>query len=353
MSDREPNILFSFQILEERLESSRSFSTELKKSQEALQDKVSHLQTELQRSESRANQAELHLQTTRTHLDSNVQDNYMREELGRLRQENANLQDRVKELSKKIAALETEKGEIERRMERKQSSPFRGSKDQVDHVRAQIPLLSSRSPIVGQCGDHLVKIRILEQENERYNRKIRGLEQQLADLEQIHGSRIQELLQERRRERDKENVRQKETIRQMETSLSARERIYKERIRGLEDQVDVLKDQLTKEMRRRQHFISSSTSMANEMSEIRSHLDKSLFNVSNDVKHLDREADKLNTSIDRFGPDYTSRLTPSKLTRGRTPSPVRLRSASSMDNLRTSTPALFKTKRTLKFDSDP
>ena len=44
----------------------------------------------------------------------------------------------------------------------------------------------------------------------------------------------------------------------METSLSAREKIFKERIVGLEGQVDVLKDQLSKEMRRRQTLIAGS-----------------------------------------------------------------------------------------------
>ena len=42
----------------------------------------------------------------------------------------------------------------------------------------------------------------------------------------------------------------------MEEGLKARERIYKERIRGLEEQVEVLKDQLSKEMRRRKVFIA-------------------------------------------------------------------------------------------------
>ena len=44
----------------------------------------------------------------------------------------------------------------------------------------------------------------------------------------------------------------------MEESLKAREKIYKERIRGLEEQVELLKDQLAKEMRRRQVFISGN-----------------------------------------------------------------------------------------------
>jgi chromosome segregation ATPase len=88
------------------------------------------------------------------------------------------------------------------------------------------------------------------------------------------------LLRDRRHERDKENARQKEAIKQMESSLSAREKIYKERIRGLEQQVEVLKEQLAKEMRRRQMFISSTAGITNEMSEIRQNLDQSLFNVA-------------------------------------------------------------------------
>ena len=75
----------------------------------------------------------------------------------------------------------------------------------------------------------------------------------------MHGGRIQELLSDRRRERDKENHRQREALRQMEEGLKARERIYKERIRGLEEQVEVLKDQLAKEMRRRKVFIAGES----------------------------------------------------------------------------------------------
>ena len=40
-------------------------------------------------------------------------------------------------------------------------------------------------------GEHMIKIRILEQENERQLRKIRALEQQLSELEQLHGARVQ------------------------------------------------------------------------------------------------------------------------------------------------------------------
>ena len=73
-------------------------------------------------------------------------------------------------------------------------------------------------------------------------------------------------------------------------SFSPRERIFKERIHGLEQQVDILKDQLTKEMRRRQTFILESSGINNEISELRHNLDQSLQNVNatTDGKTLDR-----------------------------------------------------------------
>ena len=54
--------------------------------------------------------------------------------------------------------------------------------------------------------------------------------------------------------------------------------------------MDILKDQLTKEMRRRQTFILESSGINNEISELRHNLDQSLQNVNatTDGKTLDR-----------------------------------------------------------------
>ena len=96
--------------------------------------------------------------------------------------------------------LETEKTEMERRYTR---SPMRGGgSDVIDHVRSQIPLLSSSvvaSPGGGHkmsaSGEGAIKLKILEQENERLLRKIKGLEAQL----QVHySSQLIESFQEKR-----------------------------------------------------------------------------------------------------------------------------------------------------------
>lgn len=160
-----------------------------KRSHDHLQDKIDHLQQDLQRSETRANDLELKFERSKSHLENGSQDNYLREELGRLRRESNSAKEKVKELRKTVTFLETEKSDLERRL---QKSP-RGH-DQVDlPLRSQIPLMSAAA--TGQYNtESVVKVKILEQENERFIRKIRGLENQLAELEKAHGQRIQELL---------------------------------------------------------------------------------------------------------------------------------------------------------------
>ncbi len=269
--------------MSDRLEASRQQTQDLKRSQELLQGRVEQLQAEVQRSESRANQLDLQLQSSRQQLESGDAgaDNYLREELGRLRRESSAAQDKVKELRKTVSFLETEKVELERRAQLGAGpspygaapSPYGAATaaayDQPDSGRVsrnQIPLLSSSSAAAAaaaharESGESAVKLRIMEQENERLVKKIRGLETQLQELERAHGDRIQELLKERRRERDRENARQKEALKHVEGSLASRERIYKDRIAALEQQVDALKEQLAKELRRRQVFISSESS---------------------------------------------------------------------------------------------
>merc|ERR1719510_512206 len=88
-----------------------------------------------------------------------------------------------------------------------------------------------------ECGEHVVRIRILEQEAERH----------LAEVEQAVGERTNQLLQERRQERERDHTRHAAAIKQLEHSLNSRERMYKERITGLEGQVEILRDQLSKE----------------------------------------------------------------------------------------------------------
>lgn len=306
-------------VLNDQFEASQGSLQESKRRIMTLEKDLEDTETALHKSESKVNQLELNIQVSKTSLENSGADNYMRQELTKLRRSNENLQDSIKDMTRKMSRLESDKKDLEKKLSHKTQI---SSNISADHVRSQIPLMGGRSPSGHHAhGESLVKVRLLEQENERLLRKIRSLEQQLTELEMLHGKRVQELLQDRRKEREKESHRQKDVFRQLEVSQSAREKIFKERIQSLEQQVDHFKSQLSKEMRRRQTFIMESSGIANEISELRHNLDQSLsvVNATTDGRTLDREADRLNHSVQSFGPDYVSRLTPSKLGSTSTP----------------------------------
>ncbi len=331
------------QVLEDQLEASQLSLQDSRKRILYVERDLDETQTALQKSESKVNQLDLSLQASQSRLESNSNDTYLKDELSRVRRENESLLEQVQDLSKRLTMLDRDKKDIEKKLSSvklQQKSLISSDqvdlshhhRSQLDHVRSQIPLVSGAAAAGGPHAhaEQMVKVRGLEQDNERLVRKIRGLEQQLSDLELLHGKRVQELLQDRRHEREKESRKQTEIYQQLESSQHSRERILKERIQGLEKQVEILKQQLSKEVRRRQTYILESSGISNEISELRQHLDQSLKNVhdSTDGKTIDRETGRLNVSVDRYGPDYTSRLTPSKL--HQTSTPRISRSASAM-----------------------
>ena len=75
----------------------------------------------------------------------------------------------------------------------------------------------------------MIRIRIFEQEVERHLRRVAGLEQQLSEQEQQHRERSEQLLGERKAERERDHTRHASNLKQLEHSLNSRERMYKER----------------------------------------------------------------------------------------------------------------------------
>ena len=98
--------------MEERLSDSRQQVLMLRQGEDELQAKLSQLQNDLQRSESKSNQLELQLETSRKFLagakgDSSVGDNYLREELSRMKREADQSRERTREMKKTVRATES------------------------------------------------------------------------------------------------------------------------------------------------------------------------------------------------------------------------------------------------------
>lgn len=97
-------------------------------------------------------------------------------------------------------------------------------------------------------------IRDLESEIEEAHKTIQALQAQLADTEQAHAGRLIEITTRHRQESEMEIDRLRTAQVQAERTLEARERAHRQRVKGLEEQVSTLKDQLSQEIRRRQPY---------------------------------------------------------------------------------------------------
>ena len=78
-----------------------------------------------------------------------------------------------------MSYLESDKSDLERKLlHQKSPGGGVGGEDQLDN-RTRLPLLSSAGGGGGFGGETVVRLRILEQENERLLKKIRSMEAQL------------------------------------------------------------------------------------------------------------------------------------------------------------------------------
>ena len=305
-------------LVEDRLENSKLVSTEARGKVKDIEGQMSDLGRRLDEAECGRKEAEERLAQAGCNVGA---DNYLKDELSKARKEKITLTEKLKQLEKNVKHLKTEKTEKTEIL--KNYSSLDQSSERI--VRSQFPLASGRGgEAVQECGEHLVRIRLLEQEVERHLRRVTGLEQQLQELEHQHAARLQQLLQERKVERERDHTRHSGSLKQLEHSLNSRERMYKERIAGLEEQVHLLRDQISKEAKSRRSYLSSSQQLHNDVSDLRRQLDQSLEAVQNSSRAglegglLEREAARLEQTIARQGREVVSRLTPSR--RGRSSS---------------------------------
>ena len=159
----------------------------------------------------------------------------------------------------------------------------------------------------------MAKIRILEQEVERHLKRVSILEQQLREVEARYRERTEQAMQERKVERERDHSRHTASMKQLEHSLNSRERMYKERIAGLEEQVHIVRDQLARESKNRRTYISSSHTLSNDVKELRRELMDSLATVQNSSRTaleggvLEKETSRLQHTLARQGREVDSK----------------------------------------------
>lgn len=307
-------------MLEDRLENSKTLADSLKKKSGEAEERMAELRHRLTEAERGRKESEERLAAAGANAGA---DSYLKDELNKSRKENLVLQERTRELEKRIKIVKSES----------KQAKYSNSVDSEKIVRTQIPLMSGKQVVGNDFGEHQLRIRVLEQEAERHIRRISALENQIRQAEAKTQDRVEQLLKEKRQEREKDHTRHTQEIKHLEHSLNTRERMYKERITGLEGQVHTLKDQISQESRSRRSYLQTSKEISADVSDLRRQLDESLENVAAtsrlDPDLLIREANRLNETTGR----YSSGLTPSRFEPGYRPNSVIRSTTGSLDNL--------------------
>merc|ERR1712130_373313 len=246
-------------VLSERLENSRASIAELKKQMAKSNEKLSGMARSNEDGDLRQMELEAQLKTNKQMLDAaRENESSAVERISKLQEEKKILQERVTGLQRAIAQLDAKKRETERAAQRleKDKSLLKKSmstleKEKNARTEEALRLSSDRANL-----DSTVKG--IEHELTALQKRNHELEGLLAETEQGHAHRILELTSRHRQEADAEMERLRSAHSQSERTLESRERSHRQRIRGLEEQITTLKDQLALEIRRKQAYLKEA-----------------------------------------------------------------------------------------------
>uniref|UniRef100_A0A8C7GH56 Ciliary rootlet coiled-coil, rootletin n=1 Tax=Oncorhynchus kisutch TaxID=8019 RepID=A0A8C7GH56_ONCKI len=220
--------------LQERVDVARASLAEGKRGMVALTERVQSLQTELTQSELRRGELEAELAHTQEVIEMEKK------------------KERLRGLQRAVAVLETEKKDAERQAVRleKDKNALRNTLEKVERQKLKTEEGSMRLSAEKGLLDR--SLTTAEQELQNAQRQIA----QLAEMEQSHSESESSVLQHDEVLREAEKLRVAQ--RGLERILAARDRAHRHRVKGLEEQVSTLKEQLQQEMSRRQPSLPTS-----------------------------------------------------------------------------------------------
>ncbi|XP_033338435.2 ciliary rootlet coiled-coil, rootletin isoform X2 [Megalopta genalis] len=282
-------------ILTERAESSQQSLSELKRTNQSLTDQINRLQNELANNEVQrcTLESQLRIASFPQEETTNKDEELMRQ-LQAAQRERSEMRGKVDALGDKVKMLEVDKRNLERQISLAKSTSVR-SKSYERPEKAHAELLGTSFDV-----DHY------EQENRELRLKVRRLETQLAEKEAelirvksgyVHSHSMYEFS----RDRSGEVERLRAAQLQAEKLLEAREQSHRQQILRLENQIQLLREQLNQEIKRRQLYVLRSSRAGREMQQLRQALGDSLRTVAQDPSLdavlLEHEARKLDSTL--------------------------------------------------------
>ncbi|VDM58664.1 unnamed protein product [Angiostrongylus costaricensis] len=239
--------------------------SELRDSRQRVHDvnnRLSELQRQLQDSNSEKNRLEDRILSMEKSLNQQrTAENELRQQLDAAKNGKHAAVKEIEELKRRITQLEDEK--------RSNSQILEGWKKEKFMLHKKIDMLESEKRRTEAAIRETAlqreaiekSLNAMERENKELYKNCAQLQQQvriIAQLEMENGNRILELTNKQREEQERQLQRMRQEKSQIEKVIENRERTHRNRIKQLEDQIAILRDQLDGERRRRRDFIDRS-----------------------------------------------------------------------------------------------
>lgn len=283
-------------VLSERLEAAQGTINELRRSQQSQQDSLQRLQEQVAEMEVAKSALESQLRISKWNQETNDQvmistaggNNMDIPDAARLQREKNELKCKLEMMNEKVRSLESEKRSLERRV-------YDTSSHHHHHHRGadkfEVGLLDSNrmetESILSRGGDHHhhsnycgMDHQLIDQENRDLRLKVRKLENQLIEKEAELTRLKTKIMDNPKSAGDVERYRSAQQ--QAERLLEAREQSHRQQIIRLENQISMLREQLSHEAKRRQSYITKSTKAGRDMQQLRQTLGDSLRHVATD-----------------------------------------------------------------------
>ncbi|XP_072755819.1 uncharacterized protein Root [Anoplolepis gracilipes] len=310
-------------ILSERLETVQQTLSDLKHTNQSLIDQNARLQNELANNEVQRSALESQLRLSTWPPEGSAKDEELLRQLQTVQRERSEMRGKVDALNDKVKLLEADKRNLERQIVASKTSVRSKSYERPE--KAHIELLGTSYSLDN-----------LEHENRELRLKIRKLETQLAEKEaeliRIKSTYLHSphSLLDTSRDRSGELERIRAAQLQAEKLLEAREQSHRQQVSRLENQIQLLREQLNQEIKRRQLYVLRSSRAGREMQQLRQALGDSLRTVAQDpsldavlLEHEARKLDSTLTSTTSLPPSLALPAPPSSHRSG-TPSIVKL-----------------------------
>ncbi|KAM8874513.1 uncharacterized protein crocc2 isoform 2-T2 [Spinachia spinachia] len=244
-------------LLQERLDETRNSLSGRKRLSHALTEETQNLQRARDDLELKNSELEKHNRTLKESLkqqqDAEVQ---AQENSQQLQREKEELQEQATNLQSFLIKLQSERAEMERALARlsKDKTALRKTLQRVEMERLT---KEEGEAAAAREKEQLGRtVRCLQQELAEKQAELQTVQAQASQLEHAHAQRLLKVTARHHHELDTETNRLRDSQFQAEQALDTREKAHRQRVKGLEEQVLTLNEQLDQETRRRQAYFN-------------------------------------------------------------------------------------------------